>query len=898
MLHTGQCLAILLLSLLVSPLWGAALAAAPGAALPDPQAFFRHPLGADRTLASYPDVVAYMRAVATASDRVSVESAGRSTLDNEMVVVVVTSAANQQRLERYREIARRLARPEGLSPEGAAALVEEGKAVVLVTCTIHATEVGCTQMAPELVHELAASRDPEVEGWLEEVILLLMPSINPDGQILVRDWYLEHLGTEHEGGPMPWLYHHYVGHDNNRDFYMLTQAESRVVNHVLYHRWFPQVFVDEHQMGRTGPRMFVPPQTDPLAPEIDSLVFRQADLLGTAMALRLEEAGKLGVGSNMIFDSYWPGGTRNTAWWKNVTGLLTEVASARIATPVYVEPGELRGGQKGLPEYGRRANYPTPWPGGWWRLRDIMDYERIATLSLLETCARERRTLLRNMHRLASEQMARGRVEAPSGFLIPPEQHDPVAAGKLVDLLLLHGVEARRAVSPFQDGLALYPAGTVVIPAAQPYRPFLLTMLRPQRYPEVIPYEGGPIFPPYDVTSWSLPLAMGVEVQEATGPLPENLEPLAAAPWDEILAGAGMTARADHAAATAPGSSPTAAAASGAAGHLVSHAADSAFRLTNALLAAGHPVYWLREAPAGGRAGDIYIPAQGKAAAKVAALAAELRVPLRRLEARPGGPAWRLAPVRIGLYKPWVASMDEGWTRFVLEQYGFPYTSVANEAIRDGSFARKLDLLLLPDVDKDILAEGKPADEERARRFEPLPPRYAGGLGEEGGEHLKRWITEEGGTVVALDSSADYLISLLGLPVTNVLAGVKEDRFLCPGAMLQVEVDTAHPLAFGLRAREAAYFADSPAFATHLPDGRFQRRVVARYPGDERDILMSGYLHGGGLLERRAAVVDLSVGKGRVVLIGFRAQHRAQPLRTFKLLFNALSLPGLSPADL
>ena len=220
------------------------------------------------------------------------------------------------------------------------------------------------------------------------------------------------LGTEYEGGRMPWLYHHYVGHDNNRDFYALTQKETQVVNDVLYHRWFPQVFLDEHQMGSTGPRMFVPPQTDPLDPEVHSLVFRMADGIGTNMSRRLEENGKTGVGHNMIFDSYWPGGTRNTAWWKNVTGLLTEVASARIATPIYIDPGELRGGGKGLPEYGRRSNFPSPWPGGWWRLRDIVEYELVATWAFLEAVAEDRNHILTNVDRMARDAIERGNQRA------------------------------------------------------------------------------------------------------------------------------------------------------------------------------------------------------------------------------------------------------------------------------------------------------------------------------------------------------------------------------------------------------------------------------------------------------------------------------------------------------
>ena len=280
---------------------------------------------------------------------------------------------------------------------------------------------------------------------------------------------------------MPWLYHHYVGHDNNRDFYMLTQLESQAVNDLLYKKWFPQVFIDEHQMGSTGPRMFVPPQTDPLDPEIHPLIFRQADLIGTNMSYRLEEAGKTGVGHNMIFDSYWPGGTRNTAWWKNVTGLLTEVASARIATPIFIDPSELRGGGKGFPEYKRRANFPSVWPGGWWRVRDIVEYELIATWAAVETSAQYRQEVLENFARMGREAAEAGAQSNPRAWIVSPEQHDPVAAGRFVDLMLRHGVRVYAADAPITVGRTTYPAGTQVIPAAQPYHAFLRTMLMPQR---------------------------------------------------------------------------------------------------------------------------------------------------------------------------------------------------------------------------------------------------------------------------------------------------------------------------------------------------------------------------------------------------------------------------------
>jgi len=851
-----------------------------GAEIPTPAEVFGHPVGADRTLIPYPEVLSYLELVAGASDRVSIQDAGTSTLGNPMKVVVLTSPKNQARLPRLREIARRLADPRGLTAAESAALVDEGTVIGLVTCSIHSTEVGSTQMATELVYDFATTDDPEKLTWMEDLVLLVMPSINPDGQLMVVDWYNKWLGTEYEGGRMPWLYHHYVGHDNNRDFYMLTQKETRVVNDVLYHRWFPQAFLDEHQMGSTGPRMFVPPQTDPLNPEVHSLVFRQADALGTNMSLRLEEDGKTGVGHNMIFDSYWPGGTRNTAWWKNVTGLLTEVASARIATPIFIDPGELRGGAKGLPEYGRRSNFPSPWEGGWWRLRDIVDYELVATWAFTEACAENRPSILRNMDHMARESIARGESEPPYAFIIPPAQHDPVAAGRLVELLLRHGVEVMQTVGPLEVGYAIYPKGATVIPAAQPYRPFLLTMLRPQRYPEVRAATNGPILPPYDVTSWSLPISMGVDIVEATEELVGSLEELIEPSWP--------VARLDEPAA----------------GFLIPATADSTYTAVNRLLADGRAVHRLAADSDTGRRGDIYLAADEAMVAALPAMADELHLPIRSLAAAPDVGMWRVGAARVGLYKPWVASMDEGWTRFVLESYDFPFVNLANEEIRSGEFADAVDVLLFPDVSPSIIAKGEPAKDSRYRRWwTPLPPEYSGGIDTlptsdddgkkkdlektKGGDHIKKWV-EAGGAVVALDSSGQYFIDLFELPVSDVLDKVSSDRFNCPGSSLRVLMNMDSPLSFGMRPEEVVYFADSPAFRTRVPDPRFDRTVIARYPDDDKDILVSGYLEGGELLEKRAAVVEFSVGDGRVILIGFRAQHRAQPVRTFKLLFNTL----------
>jgi len=851
------------------------------AEIPTPAETFGHEVGADYKMIPYPEVLSYLDTVAAASDRVSIEDAGRSTLDNPMKVVVLTSKENQENLERLREIARLIAKPGDLTPEQSQQLIDEGKVIALVTCSIHSTEVGSTQMVTEFVHDFATTEDPEKLAWMDEAVLLVMPSINPDGQLMIVDWYNEWLGTEYEGGRMPWLYHHYVGHDNNRDFYMLSQKETKVVNQILYHRWFPQAFLDEHQMGSTGPRMFVPPQTDPLNEEVHSLVFRQADVLGTNMSFRLEQAEKTGVGHNMIFDSYWPGGTRNTAWWKNVTGLLTEVASARIASPIFIDPGELRGGGKGFPEYGRRSNFPSPWPGGWWRLRDIVEYELVATWAFLEANAENRASILGNVNTMARWSVNNGLTEPPYAFVIPPDQHDPVAAAKLVDLMIEHGVEVAQAAEALQVGYSVYPEGTTVIPAAQPYRPFILTMLRHQRYPEVRNATDAGILEPYDVASWSLPLSMGVEIVEASEPLKTALEPLAEANWPQP--------EVDE----------------NAAGHLIPASSDSAYPTINRLLAKGVNVRRLAGDSAIGSRGDIYLSAAAVDTSTLAEIADELHVPVAPLAKTPSAEMLQVESARVGLFKPWVASMDEGWTRFVLEQYEFPLATISNEQIRSGEFTDEVDVLLFPSVSPSIISIGEPAKGSRyRRRWTPMPPKYSGGIDTlpktddtakkkkdevkqvKGGQRIKKWV-EAGGTVVALDSSSQYFIDLFELPVIDVLAKV-DDNFNCPGSTLRVEMNMESPLTFGMQAQESIYFADSPTFQTRVPDPRFERTVIARYPNDDKDILLSGYLEGGKLLEKRAAVVEIEVGKGRVILIGFRAQHRAQPVRTFKLLFNTL----------
>src|SRR5438132_14137248 len=366
------------------------VAASAAAAIPSPSQFLGFEVGADRTLADYRQIVSYFRALAAASPRVQIENLGRTTLGEELIMAVISSEANMQNLPRIKAVAKQLADPRGLSDSQIDALVREGKSVILVTCNIHSSEIASSQMAMEWAYALATANDAETKRRLDEVVLLLVPSLNPDGETMITDYYRKYLGTKYEGGRLPWLYHHYVGHDNNRDWFMLTQLETKALSNAIYHQWYPQVFVDEHQMGSTGPRMFIPPFADPVDPDVHPLIWREVNIIGTNMAFRLEQQNKAGMIYGYSFDAYWLGGTRTTGWWKNITGLLLETASARIATPIDVAPSELQGGTKGLIEYKPTINHPNPWPGGTWRMRDIMDYERIASDAYLEIASNYR----------------------------------------------------------------------------------------------------------------------------------------------------------------------------------------------------------------------------------------------------------------------------------------------------------------------------------------------------------------------------------------------------------------------------------------------------------------------------------------------------------------------------
>jgi hypothetical protein len=823
-----------------------------------PTQFLGFEVGADRTLADYRQIASYFKHLSENSPRVQVETLGKTTNGNDMFMAVISAPENLKSKAKYQEIAHKLADPRGLTPQQLDGIVKEGKAILMVTCNIHSTEIASSQMAMEWAYALATAQDPETLYRLSQVILLLVPSQNPDGQIMETEWYRQHLGTKYEGGRMPWLYHPYVGHDNNRDFYMLTQKETRNTTRAAYKEWYPQVWLDEHQMGSNGPRLFVPPYTDPIGDEVHPLMWRGIDVIGTTMAWRLEQQGKSGVIYGYVYDQYWPGAGDGTPQFKNIFGLLTEAASVRLATPINLAPTELTAGGKGLIEYRRTANFPSPWPGGAWRLRDIMDYERIASDAILETVAHHKEDFMRGTAEMALEQVKAGRPD--QYWRIPRSQYDSPTAAKLAFLLREHAIE----VMVSADGKDF------LVPTAQPYGKFAGTLLSNQRYPKVRVAQNAPILRPYDVTAWTLPLLMGVEVSKATVADRKGIRPIVDNDWPAGgLDGSGTV-------------------------FAVSHQENNVSRLVNKVLKSGGSVSVAKEAftskgvsfPAGT---VLFAPA-----ASLGELASANHIRLTALQETPKG-AGKLKNIRVGLYKPWSASMDEGWTRWLLEQYDFDLKSLENKTIAGGKLNESLDVIVFPDMDKNVIIEGKPRSEGPvARFFEELPPEYAGGIGKDGVKALKDFVAA-GGTIVTLGSSGDLLIDEFGIPVRNALAGSGRgsDELSAPGSLLRMNIDNSHPVGYGMPAQAAAFVSEPLAYTTFTPTPDIQRAILAWYPTEEEDILLSGYLQGANRLARRATVVSFTQGKGKLVLFGFRVQNRAQTEGTFKLLFNAIHWAGM-----
>jgi hypothetical protein len=759
------------------------------AAVPTPKSHFGHEIGADRTVLDWDRVVSYFRDLEKNSPRIRVQELGKTTEGRPLIAAILAAPETLGRLDKYIEIQKKLADPRITPPKELESLIAEGKTVVLITCSIHSTELASTHTAVEFAYRLLTEDKPRFKAILDNTIFILAPSINPDGVDIVTQWYRKTVGTPYEGTAPPQLYQKYVGHDNNRDWYIHSQQETRLIIGKLHNVWHPQIVYDVHQQGAAASRIMAPPWLDPIEPNVDAILVQEMNLVGMGIAADLTAAGKTGVSVNSSYDFWTP--SRHYQAFHGGMRILTESASARLASPIEIRREDLREDGLGYNAQERTWNHIEPWEGGTWRLLDIIDYQLIAMESVLYQAAVRREDLLRNFYKVGQRQIAR---KSPYAFYIPSRQADPGATRKLIETLVAGMVEVEIEAD-----------GGHTIRMSQPYGGYAKALLERQKYPDLRLYPGGPPKRPYDVTAHTLPMLMGVDVRTLMRP---------------------------------SGSPHVVMASIEKPGQLPASDCDS-WMTVNRIWKLGGAVW--RD------------PVSGDFA------------PASR------GENWKQIPrPRIGLYKSFVPTMDEGWTRWLLEQFGFEYASVENQAIQSGGLRARFDVLVFPDQTAASIRSGF--------KEGSMPPEYSGGLGVKGAAALKEFATA-GGTLVFLNRSTSYATDQLGVKAKNVVSGVSDRDFYSPGSLLNVRLDRQHPLSYGLPAEIPIWSEASPAWET-------EEKTVARYP--DSGILASGWLLGEPVIAKRSALVDAKMGAGHVILFGMRPQYRAQSYLTFKLFFNAL----------
>jgi hypothetical protein len=908
--------------------------------VPAPREVIGFTPGDDRKLASWAKFVDYFKQLERTTNRVQLQELGKTTLGRPFVLATISSPANLARLERFKEIQGKLADPRTFNSNDGEAekLIAEGRTIVLITCGIHSTEVGANLVSMNIAYKLASDDSPETREILDRCIILLVPSLNPDGVDIVKNWYDKTLGTPAEGTEPPELYHHYTGHDNNRDWYAFTQVETQLTIDKIHNIWHPQIVHDIHQQGETGTRFFLPPYVEPWEPNIPPIIQSGVNFMGSSMAWELIGEGKSGVVINGVYDAWTP--ARAYQHYHGGIRILSETASARLASPTNI-PFDRLTPQVGVDTKIRSWNFPVVWPGGEWKLANIVDYMQAGAFALMRNAARYRDRWVRDFYRVGKDAVRARKNGEPFAFLIPPLSSASYwqidGRRRLLAILARGEVEMIDAPDPFEAGGKRYPGGTRIIPMAQPYGAFAKTLLERQRYPDLREYPGGPPRRPYDVTAHTLPLLMGVEAilidkPFTLPPVQLNLQTKAENSREQKEVRVGLYK--NYAASMDEGwtrwvfdqykNEPL--------GFKLSYTPVTQFDLRAGnlelkLVAKGTEVYRTKElAEAAARSvspgGDPYTSQWETAYYRertetagasedgwvvVATSPVVTGLDMRNVSAKVSEWSRSEYQVDFSLTTEGAARLSDATSKHLGDKLAivvngevrsaprinsqingqgqiagnFTKQSAENLAAALGDLRSRFDCIVIPAQSSQQLANGLSKDR--------YPATVSGGMGTAGIEALKRFV-EDGGTLITLNSASEFAIDKLGVPVRNSLEGVAAREFYCPGSILKIKLDTTSslvrnaPLLAGSRDESIAWVEGSLAFETTGSDAR----VVARF-ADANELLLSGWLLGADKLANKAAIVEVKKGKGRVVMFAFRPQYRGQSVATLPFLFNAIS---------
>ncbi|MDZ7336396.1 MAG: M14 family zinc carboxypeptidase [candidate division KSB1 bacterium] len=856
-----------------------------------PEAYLGFKPGADFHLMSYEQAIGYFETLASQTDRMIVLDMGRTSEGRRMKYGVVSSAENIQELEHYKELNKKLSLVKGIDEEQAKKFAQQGKVIVWIDGGLHGTEVAPAQLLPQLAYDLVTMEDPRTQLIRHEVITLIVFA-NPDGMTIVSNWYMPNVGTPYEVSPIPWLYHKYAGHDNNRDSFVSNLIETQNMNIATSQVWYPEILYNQHQTAPFPARIWIPPDAEPTNPNIHPIIIRWKNLIGAAMGKAFDEAGQPGAISRVNFDTWYPGYATQVVDGHNTVSILTETQLYRYATPQFVQ---VRDFPKEHQDLTRGVFYPNPWLGGWWRLSDAIAYNWTACMALLETAAKYRYDLLFDKWRIGKDVIERFASEPPYGWIIPSDQRDPYSTANLINKLLINGIEIYETETDFVHNGIHYPKGSYIIPTSQPFGLFVKNLFENQEYPDLRKYKHlwqglvdspqmsrEPI-PAYDAAGWTLPLQMGVTCHQISKPFEVKSKQVT----HVALQSGPLNGKGDD--------------------FIFSASDNGSYIAINQMLAAGGKVR--RSTAPFSFAGKNYphgsflVDATSVRFEKLQDILKNTGAQARR--GTVGVNAISVKKPRIGLYKSWVAVMDAGWLAWIFEQFSFPFDTLTNAMIKAGDLNKRYDVIVLPDQPTKSIIEG--------HKKGTMPPDYVGGIGLDGVDRLKEFV-RNGGRLVCNESSCDLVIKHFYFPLRNVLENVKPDSFSNPGSILKMKFDTTHPLASGLEEHGYGFFATGFVFETisdtakNAPTEKEQTqnkdqkpkpkqtvspkyikiepKAVVSFPDDS--LLVSGWILGERLLRDRPTVLEVPYGRGKVVLFGFNVHNRAQAFATMKLLFNAM----------
>jgi len=863
-----KCSIVLILFLMISPIYSQNN-------IPTPKETFGFNVGDDFKLATYEQSIAYFKKLDASSDLIELRLIGETSEGRPWYAAFISSKENLNNLERYRTISQQLAHPENLSKEDAKKLSKEGKPIVHIDGGLHASEVAGAQHTISLAHELISkSEDEDIKRILDDVILILWPSLNPDGQDIIANWYKENVGTPYEVTPVPWLYQKYVGHDNNRDAYMANMIESRVVARV-WREWEPNIIHVHHQSSPFPTRIWLPPFAEPVANRTPPIVAREVNMIGMAIAQRLETDGLEGaVHMGKGFDAWYPGYIDYMPVLQNIPAFWTETALYRYATPHFYTIRDFPKDRNGLRI---ESLYSSPWKGGWWRLKDAVDYMQTSSLAVLDYASKYSEVLLFNKYQAGKNTIEKYKKEPPYAYFIPQKQRDPVRPVELLKRLAFNGIKISQLNKQITFDNVVYPKETWVIPMDQEFGELARQVLEVQNYPDLREFPGGPPEQPYDAAGWTLPLQFEVNVIAAVSPITDEVKATFSEIKGDVLnwkndnskdvnkidfvSGIGFDTN-----QIAAGIKPLPGSIRGSGNIAVLDPKENnTFRVLTEAWNKGLKVsYTNQKYSISGASNTLLRQWVNDFAVNIMLTSKSSKTTVKP---------------RIGVYRPWTASMDMGWTRWLLDNFEIEYIGLRNSDFIVGNLNDRFDVILMASERESSIINGYAKGQ--------APPRYEGGIGQQGIRNLDEFVNK-GGTLVCMNQSSEFAINALHLPVKNAVKDLNRQDFFTGGSIMGVTVNTNHPVMAGMPDKANVFVSRSPVFET---TESFEGEALAKYQLNGSP-LRSGYILGSKYLNGYAAALDVNHGNGHVVLFGFRPQWRGQPMGTFRALFNSLLYGG------